>query len=94
MGGYKTVPPEALSELLNSEMFKMAENAARKEFSEKQNVELGSVVAVKEQVVAGMNYKMTFNSPVGEYDVTVFVQPWTNTYRVTHIERAHSPNKV
>lgn len=76
-----------MQELLDSDMFKKAEMEARKEFAQKENIELGRVVAVKEQVVAGMNYKMTFATPAGNYDVTVFVQPWTNTIKVTNIEK-------
>jgi hypothetical protein len=46
-------------------MFKQAEAEARKEFSMKENAELGHVIAVKEQIVAGVNYKITFASPIG-----------------------------
>lgn len=72
-------------------MFKRAEAEARKEFALKENIELGNIVAVSQQVVAGMNFKMTFNTAAGNYAVTVFAQPWTDTYKVTHIEKVSKP---
>jgi hypothetical protein len=36
--------------------------AARNEFRSKNNGELGNVIEVYEQVVAGMNYKMIFQT--------------------------------
>jgi hypothetical protein len=87
VGGFKVVPEGAMQQLLDSDMFKKAEMEARKEFSQKNDIELGRIVGVKEQVVAGMNYKITFATPAGNYDVTVFVQPWTNTVKVTNIEK-------
>lgn len=91
VGGYKFVPEGAMQELLQSDMFQKAESEARHEFASKENIELGRIVGVKEQVVAGMNYKITFASPAGNYDVTVFVQPWNNTIKVTNIEKSLAP---
>jgi len=65
VGGYKAVPESALQDLINSDMFKQAEAEARKEFSLKENAELGHIIGVKEQIVAGINYKITFASPIG-----------------------------
>jgi hypothetical protein len=48
---------------------------------------LGSVIAVQQQMVAGINYKITFDSPEGKFDVVVFCQPWTNSIKVLDIKK-------
>lgn len=73
-------------------MFKRAEAEARKEFSLKENMELGTVASVSQQIVAGINYKITYNTPAGQYNVVVFAQPWTDTFKVTHIEKVNTPH--
>lgn len=84
-GGYHNVSPKDLANLENDEMFIKALEVARQGFESQENAVLGRLVGVQTQVVAGMNYKMTFNSSVGEYQIVVFCQPWTNTYKITSI---------
>ena len=38
---------------------------------------MGRLLGVSEQVVAGVNYKMRFATKDGEYEVIVWVQPWS-----------------
>lgn len=59
---------------------------ARGEFAKSNaNVQLGELVDVKRQVVAGMNYKMKFQTETGFVEITVFDQPWTSTRTVTDV---------
>ncbi len=38
------------------------------------------------QIVAGRNFKYTFENKAGErFSATIFDQPWTNTRKLTHI---------
>jgi hypothetical protein len=45
------------------------------------------LIALQTQVVAGVNYKMTFETEKGDYEIIVFCQPWTETYEVTSIKQ-------
>lgn len=64
-------------------MLSRAEQEARTAFREKHNGgELGNMIELYEQVVAGINYKMIFQTENGNYEVLVFAQPWTETYKV------------
>lgn len=85
-GGFSPVDNSDLPSLANNDIYRTAEQEARQVFSEKHNSQLGAVVAVQQQVVAGINYKITFESPEGLVDVTVFTQPWTNTVKVIDIQ--------
>ena len=67
----------------------MAEAKAREGFYERENTQLGRMLEVETQVVAGTNYRFTFtkNESSGEtVEVVVFVQPWTNTVKVIRID--------
>lgn len=86
-GGYTLVEHGDLPNLAQNEIYKSAEARAREVFQEKNNANLGAVVAVQQQMVAGINYKITFESPEGRYDVVVFTQPWTNTIKVLDIQK-------
>jgi len=79
-GGYHSVTPKELLNLQNDVDFIKSVEVARQGFSAEENGTLGKLVSVQTQVVAGMNYKMTFDSSLGQYQITVFCQPWTNTY--------------
>ena len=57
-----------------------AVQAARDEFRSRNNGELGNVIEVYEQVVAGLNYKMIFQTENGNYEVVVWAQPWNDKY--------------
>jgi hypothetical protein len=41
---------------------------------------------VKKQMVAGCNYKLTFQSHQGNVEIAVFDQSWTNTREILSIE--------
>jgi hypothetical protein len=41
------------------------------------------VTDAQQQVVSGINYKITYDSPLGEYLAIVYEQPWTNTTKVS-----------
>jgi hypothetical protein len=66
--------------------FGKAEELARETYKAKNNDELGLLKSVSKQTVAGNNYKMVFETQHGEYEIVVFVQQWTNTYRVLSIK--------
>ena len=57
-GGWAEATPDELS----SEMFEIATNVARTTFAEEHNGVLGEVQSVSKQVVAGVNYKIIFES--------------------------------
>lgn len=63
-------------------MFDIAVNVARTTFAEEHNGVLGEIKTVYRQVVAGINYTIIFATEEGDFEVKVFVQPWTETYRV------------
>lgn len=82
VGGFKQVEASALLELQQDDSFASAENAARQAYRSERNAELGALVSVSEQVVSGMNYRMIFETEGGQFEVTVYVQPWTSTLEV------------
>lgn len=86
VGGYSEVKEEQLSALRGDDSFLRSEEAARKFYKEKHTENLGQLVKVYQQVVAGMNYKLIFDSPKGLLEVDVFAQPWTETYSVTNVQ--------
>lgn len=77
---------------MQSDLFQRSVSEARKEFEQKENMKLGDVTAVKQQIVSGINFKITFASPNGPYDIVVYAQPWTDTYKVTHVEKHNTPS--
>lgn len=64
----------------------MSEMKARESFRDKHKFELGNLKEVSTQVVAGVNYKMVFESSKGDYEMIVFSQPWTETYELTSVQ--------
>jgi hypothetical protein len=44
-------------------------------------------------MVAGTNYKLTFQSHQGNVDIIVFDQPWTNTREILSIEPSKAAAK-
>ena len=86
-GGFTPIDTTDLPSLSNNDMYKVAEAKAREVFEERHNSNLGTVVAVQQQIVSGINYKITFESPEGDYDVVVYCQPWTNTIKVLDIQK-------
>jgi hypothetical protein len=85
-GGYSNVSLKDLTNLEQDEVFARAYKTARHGFMSQYNAKIGKLVGLREQVVAGMNYQFTFETTEGEYVVTVFCQPWTDTYEVTSIQ--------
>ncbi len=75
-----------LSSLRNEGSFVRSEEHARKAYQEAHHATLGQLWKVYEQVVAGVNYRMVFESGNGLIEVTVFCQPWTDTFEVTSIQ--------
>ena len=53
-----------------------------------KNENLGDLISVEEQIVAGSNYRLIFetvgNASSKEVVIIVFVQPWSNIMRVTY----------
>lgn len=67
---------------------------AREGFANSNSGEsLGPLISVRKQLVAGMNYKMTFASASGNVEIVVFDQPWTNTREIISLETSET-NKV
>lgn len=75
-----------LSSLKAQESFVRSEELARKAYQETRHGNLGQLFKVYQQVVAGVNYRMVFETIEGLMEVTVFCQPWTNTFEVISIE--------
>lgn len=75
-----------LSALRGEETFIRSEEAARKAYQEAHKAVLGQLWKVYQQIVAGINYRMIFETSNGLVEVTVFCQPWTNTYEITNIQ--------
>lgn len=82
VGGYQDISTEHVLQLTQNEEFAKVEKFARDYFRENQNGELGELIKVSTQVVAGTNYRLTFRTQNGEKTITVFSQPWTNTIKV------------
>lgn len=61
-------------------------------YAERNSGSLGQLVKVYQQVVAGMNYKLIFETNAGQVEVDVFAQPWTETYDVTNIQPVYKAN--
>jgi hypothetical protein len=61
-GGYRPVTAKDTLNLQNDETFLHAFRLARTTFEEKTNGKIGKLVAVSTQVVAGVNYKMVFQT--------------------------------
>lgn len=70
----------------NDAMFSKVDKTARDAYHAKTNGELGNLISVAQQVVAGINYKLTYQTENGQYEVTVFAQPWTETYQATEMK--------
>lgn len=66
---------------LQEGMFVEAEKFVRQKYPR----ELANAVLrqATEQVVAGKNFRMIFDSPTGQYEAVVWNQPWTKTLEVT-----------
>lgn len=86
VGGYSEVRQDMLSSLRGEQSFVRSEELARKAYQETRHGNLGQLHKVYQQVVAGVNYKMVFETSEGLMEVTVFCQPWTNTYEILSIE--------
>ena len=86
-GGFTPVDSNDLPSLANNDLYKSAEAKAREVFEEQHNSALGDVISVEQQIVSGINYKITFQSPEGVYDVVVYSQPWTQTIKVIDIQK-------
>lgn len=63
-----------------------SEEVARKFYKDTRHGNLGQLHKVYQQVVAGVNYRMVFETSEGLMEITVFCQPWTNTFDVISIE--------
>jgi hypothetical protein len=66
----------------NDAVFQKALNLARQTYNSQNKDKLGKLLSVSEQLVAGYNYKMTFETLKGREEIIVFAQSWTNTYQV------------
>jgi hypothetical protein len=80
VGGYSEVQEDQLASIRAEDDFIKSEEAARKKYAKDYSENLGQLVKVYKQVVAGMNYKMIFETPSGQVEIDVFSQPWTETY--------------
>lgn len=89
VGGYTEVHEDQLTSIRSEDGFIKSEEAARKKFAEEHSENLGQLVKVYQQVVAGMNYKMIFETNSGQVEIDVFAQPWTETYQVTSVNRVY-----
>lgn len=92
VGGFRKADEATLANAKNDAMLTKAEQVARDYYRAQNNGELGALVELYEQVVAGINYKMIFQTETGQYEATVFAQPWTETYKVTSM-KPHTEKK-
>lgn len=65
-GGYKKISAKDLASLKTDEMFVRAYALAIKTYESQYNGQLGKLVGVSEQIVSGVNIKMTFENSAGE----------------------------
>ena len=80
LGGYQHVEKTMTNQNKEMEGLREIEAFARNEFAKSNSGEyLGPLVDVQRQVVAGFNYKLTFESNSRRVDVFVFDQPWSST---------------
>lgn len=87
VGGYETLNPDASNSNEENEAISSIETFARSEFAKRNSeVKLGNLIKVERQLVAGFNYKMTFETESGNIQITVFDQSWTSTRKITSIE--------
>jgi hypothetical protein len=86
LGGYHNVDDGVLVELAKNEKFGKIEKLAREAYKAKNSDELGKLKSVSKQTVAGINYKMIFETQSGECEIVVFCQHWTDTYSVLSIK--------
>ena len=56
-------------------------------FEAEHNENISKVLSIAAQIVAGINYKIDFETPSTIYEGVVFFQPWTNTIEVLSIQR-------
>lgn len=86
VGAYSEVKQEMFSSLRGEECFVRSQDLARKVYKDTRHGVLGQLVKVYQQVVAGVNYRMVFETSEGLIEITVFAQPWTETYEVLGME--------
>jgi hypothetical protein len=92
VGGLQKVKSSIISSKEESgDLIRSIENFARDEFAKSNSGQyLGPLVDVIRQLVAGFNYRLTFNSGSGQVLITVFDQPWTSTRQITSMEVKHA----
>lgn len=64
----------------------------RNAFELEHNGEISKLVSISTQVVAGVNYKIVFESDETTYEAVVYSQPWTQTVEVLYIKEAIKQN--
>jgi len=70
------------------------EKFAREQYSASNNGEkLGALVDISKQIVAGLNYSLTFDTSNGDtVTLIVFDQVWTQTTKVISVTRTPKQN--
>ncbi len=89
VGGFTEVHDDQLSALRKDDSFLRSEEVARKAYAKRNSGNLGQLVKVYQQVVAGMNYKLIFETNNEQVEIDVFAQPWSETYEVTNIQHVN-----
>ena len=74
-----------MKQLLADPNFAKVEDAARSYYQSTNNAGLGNILKVETQIVQGVNYKITFKTPSGPVQVTVWAEPWENNFQVTGV---------
>jgi len=89
IGGYSDVDPASINSLDELMELKRIELIARKAYSTQNNgEELLQLTRIQRQVVAGLNYRLDFDSENGDIvEIQIFDQSWTHTTEVKSITR-------
>lgn len=76
-----------MKELLKDPNFLKVESQARTYVESSNGGSLGKIIKVETQIVEGINYKITFQTPRGPVQVVVWSKPWEETNQVTGVYR-------
>lgn len=87
VGGYNEIPSDRFPTLEEKDpAFVLANDAAHREFLKKYGRELGDYVQLFYQVIAGIRYKIYYESYLGYVEITVEVVYWKKKVTVTDIK--------
>ena len=94
MGSYKSLSPQELTELKESEDFKEIQRKVneayvlrQKELFSRENAPEPTLIAAKQQIVSGINYQLLYECPetLKLTAFKIYTQSWTETFEITEV---------